>query len=326
MQTNILLTYKCIQRCMQCNIYENHEEPAYIPFNDFKKIINRLSNYGTHRITLSGGEPVIHPKFTKILEYLTAQGFLNTHLLSTFYLPEDKVYSLLDVIFRSGLSSMSCSFDGFGAVADKLRGAQNVSGTVKRSMEIIDEENKKRNSPLKTSVNIVVSQLNLHHIPDILQFIEKLGWTANIDVYRWTSDNHREMDEMKITDYQELDKVLNLVKKSPAVFTPTWLLDGTINYLKGDFPKLCPYLVSASLGSKFFIHPNGDIHDCHGKVGNLLTHEPREIFKSKLWLNRKFVYETCSGCWNTCYTPTAKFSNYLNVKGLKSVIKAIKRK
>ena len=32
-----------------------------------------------------------------------------------------------------------------------------------------------------------------------------------------------------------------------------------------------------------------------------------------------------NGCWNSCYTPTAKYSNYLNLNALKSVIKSIKR-
>jgi MoaA/NifB/PqqE/SkfB family radical SAM enzyme len=170
-------------------------------------------------------------------------------------------------------------------------------------MEWVQSENRKRKKPIQVGVNVVMSRLNLHQVPDILTYLERFGWWTDVDIYRWQATNQREVDVLKLTDSTELRRVLEIVKKSPVVFTPDWLIDGFPNYLSGNFQKHCPYLDSPSLGSKFFINPDGGVKVCIGDAfGNLLQQSPEVLFASAGWKDRVRDFENCSGCWNTCYT------------------------
>ena len=315
--TNILLTYRCTQRCLQCTIPELARTHPQMAYKDYIRIIDKLDGYGTQGLTLSGGEPMSHPDLAEMLRYAAGKSFTNIHLLTTLYASEKVIDRTLDAVFENNIS-LSCSFDGFDQVADTLRGGRNVSERVLAGMEKFNARNKARTHPLGAYMNIVISQQNLYQIPKILELAESIGWKVNIDLYRWSSENHREVDDMKITDTDQLDAVIDRAKRSPNVITPEWLLNGYPGYLQGTFKKYCPYLDNRTLGSKFFIHPNGDVAVCIGEpVGNLLISEPAEIFGSEAWRERNKAFHECRGCWNTCYTPAARMSSYIGLKTIK---------
>jgi Predicted Fe-S oxidoreductases len=316
--TNILLTQKCVQNCLQCSIPANASEHSVITFDDFKSLVDRLERYGTQVLTLSGGEPMLHPQLGDCIRYAVSKKFARVHLLTTLYGAERIVEKTMQAVFETGIS-IGISFDGFGEEADTIRGAKNVSQTLMRSMEWVQRENKKRNKPIQVGVNVVMSNLNLHQVPDILGYLEPFGWWTDVDIYRWQATNQREVDLMKLVDSPKLRSVLEVVKKSPIVFTPDWLIDGFPDYLNGSFQKYCPYLDSPSLGSKFFINPDGAVKVCIGdSFGNLLQQIPEELFSSNGWKQRLRDFESCSGCWNTCYTTRSKALWHTNAKKWKS--------
>jgi MoaA/NifB/PqqE/SkfB family radical SAM enzyme len=324
--TNILLTHKCTQACLQCTIPLQESDPPYIPVDCFKFIIDRLAQYGTQVVNLTGGEPLLHPRLAEIFQLIKEKKFARVQLLSNFYASESTIDHIIDLLLKYKIS-LSCSFDGLGEVADKLRGAHNVAGVVMRGLEKLDEQNRKMGKPILTAVNIVINQQNLCQVPDIIGYIERLGWKAYLDIYRWSSSNHNEVESLKIKDFDQLNQVLALAKKSPAVLTPRWLLDGYINYLNDDYPKKCPYLDSPAFGSKFFIHPNGDVRVCIGDaIGNLLKQSPSEIFFSEKWHKLKEDFKTCRGCWNACYTPFSSIANFFKIDGLKTYYKTMMKK
>lgn len=323
--TTVLLTKRCTQRCLHCAIPLETSDEDHISFDKYNLLLNALESYGTQVITLSGGEPMLHPELDECIRLAVKKKFVRIHLLTTLYGSDKTVESTVETLFRYGIS-VSTSFDGFGEVADKLRGGRNVADRVMRSMELIHRENKKRKKPINTAVNVVISKLNLYQIPEILDYLESLGWAADVDIYRWASTNQREMDELKLTCSDELDKVLKRVKESPVVFTPHWLIDGFQSYLEGRFVKRCPYLDSPSAGSKFYIGHNGDIKVCIGEpVGNLFTQTPQQIFQSKNWHKKLDEFKNCRGCWNTCYTPSARIFSLTSFTDVIRVLKIAKK-
>ncbi|MEJ2545361.1 MAG: radical SAM protein [Calditrichaceae bacterium] len=323
--TEIILTLKCSQRCLQCNIPERGALPeSTMKSEDFHRIIDKLHNYGTHGIVLSGGEPLMHPNFFDLLDYTLSKNFTYLHILSNLYIPKMKALKLADLIADNGIG-ITTSFDGLGSVADKIRGGKNVEKITLQNMKLINEAGKKYGKSIKGSANIVISQLNVHQVIQIIDLLSELGWMVNIDLYRNSSINHNQVDEMLIADYTELQKTLDYAINSASVVTPSWLLKGYIPYLNNNFEKQCPYLSTPSLGSKFFIQPNGDVKVCIGRLaGNIIENEPGEIFRSEKWEKKKEEFKECPGCWNTCYTPAARISNYLNIKEISNILKVLK--
>ncbi|HTR82034.1 MAG TPA: radical SAM protein [Bacteroidota bacterium] len=315
---NILLTQKCVQNCLQCSIPTNASDHSTMSMDEFKLIVDTLERYGTQVLTLSGGDPMLHPHLDECIRYAVSKRFARVHLLTTLYASERVVMKTLDAAFAAGIS-IGISFDGFGEEVDAIRGAKDVSRVVMRSMELLAAENAKRPSPMQVGVNVVISRLNLHQIPAILRYLEPFGWWTDVDIYRWQATNQREEDRLKLTDSPELRAVLEIVKQSPIVFTPDWLIDGFPDYLSGNFHKYCPYLDSPTIGSKFFINPDGGVKVCIGdECGNLLRQSPEELFASAGWAERVTDFEKCAGCWNTCYTTRSKAIWHTNAKKWKS--------
>ena len=66
-----------IEICSMCNqncIYWYNEkvigEKVYLSYEDVGKIIDEVSSLGIRMITLSGGEPLCHPDFQKIVKHI----------------------------------------------------------------------------------------------------------------------------------------------------------------------------------------------------------------------------------------------------------------
>ncbi len=303
-QTSILLTYRCTQSCRQCAAPNIQTRNPYMRLDDLDIILHKLSRQGTHGVTFSGGDPMLHPQLDECARLAKSFRFLRVHLLTTLYGPENLIDNVIDTALRHRLS-ISCSFDGYGKLVDELRGASNVAETVERNMRKLDRENRKLRNPVQTGVNITLNAKNLQELPRILDLVKELNWKANIDLYRWASIRQSEHDDLKLTMNRELEEAIELAKNHPNVFTPNWLFDGFAGYMQGNFTKRCPYLELPSFGSKFFINPDGDVEVCiGGSVGNILENTPEEIFTSAKWWRKLRDFRQCKGCWNTCYTLT----------------------
>src|SRR5918994_7012021 len=56
---------RCNLSCGYCNEYDDHSAP--VPTSDVLRRIDRLAALGTGIVTLSGGEPLLHPISTRSL-------------------------------------------------------------------------------------------------------------------------------------------------------------------------------------------------------------------------------------------------------------------
>ncbi len=293
---NLLFTYACTQRCLQCSIPLRASKEMTLTRNNLERISQSLKSYGTQGISISGGDPLAHPRLFEYLEYLVAQKYAFLHLLTNLHAADETIDRLASFVVDNGIH-LTTSFDGFGDVADKIRGAEYVSDKVIRGIYLVHEANQRARRRIQTRATVVISQLNLHQIKDILQFFEKIKWEVTVDIYRFSSVNHLDNDELHIKDLAKLEEVLNIAAKSRVVVTPRFILKGFIPYLQGNYPKKCPYIDSPTLGSKFYIQPNGDVLVCKGgSIGNILRQTPKEILTYKAWSDKVEEFHQCEGC------------------------------
>ena len=216
---NLLVTRCCTQRCLQCTIPETAGDNSFMPYETFVRLVDRLDRHGTHFVSVSGGEPMLHPDLPDMIRYAAGKRFLNLQLLTCFYGDEDARNRIIDVLLKTG-TGIQVSFDGFGEVADRLRGADKVAERVTEGILLLDRENRKCAKRIRTSLNIVLSSLNLHQVPRLVEFAESIGWNINVDLYRRSSDTHRSVDMLKITDLDALDRAVDRIRRSPSVTTP----------------------------------------------------------------------------------------------------------
>ncbi len=66
---------KCPNNCSFCSSNSNYSKSQIIEFDDFKKTIDHfLSNGGIKELSLSGGEPFLHPELIKMINYSKSFG------------------------------------------------------------------------------------------------------------------------------------------------------------------------------------------------------------------------------------------------------------
>jgi len=75
----VLITNDCNMSCQYC--YNQHNHLDKISLSNYINILDRLETIGIKQVTLSGGEPVLHPDFEQILIVTKSKGF-KTHVLT----------------------------------------------------------------------------------------------------------------------------------------------------------------------------------------------------------------------------------------------------
>lgn len=69
------ITNACIHKCSNCTRFCGHyKKPFYMDFETFKKAVDSFDGYcGT--VGIMGGEPTLHPEFSRFLEYLNEHSY-----------------------------------------------------------------------------------------------------------------------------------------------------------------------------------------------------------------------------------------------------------
>jgi MoaA/NifB/PqqE/SkfB family radical SAM enzyme len=86
------LTYRCNNHCRHCWLWIPQDDPARnreLSFDEIRGIVDQARALGTHRWSISGGEPLLRPDFPDIFDYLTGKAVsytLNTN--GTLITPE----------------------------------------------------------------------------------------------------------------------------------------------------------------------------------------------------------------------------------------------
>ncbi|MDQ3134724.1 MAG: radical SAM protein [Acidobacteriota bacterium] len=80
---------RCNLACTYCNEYDNFSEP--VPFEEMRRRLDKLADLGTEIITLSGGEPMMHPQIFEIIAHIRERGMIAGLITNGFYLTPEKI-------------------------------------------------------------------------------------------------------------------------------------------------------------------------------------------------------------------------------------------
>jgi MoaA/NifB/PqqE/SkfB family radical SAM enzyme len=95
---------RCNLTCSYCNEYDGFSEP--VPTAAMLQRVDQLAALGT-TITLSGGEPLLHPELERIIHRIRGHGILATLITNGYLLTPDRIRKLN----RAGLDYLQLSID-----------------------------------------------------------------------------------------------------------------------------------------------------------------------------------------------------------------------
>jgi MoaA/NifB/PqqE/SkfB family radical SAM enzyme len=96
---------RCNLACTYCNEYDDHSEP--VDLNEMRHRVAHLGRLGTSVITISGGEPLLHPDLDEVIKAIRKTGAIAGMITNGYLLMPDRIERLN----RAGLDHMQISID-----------------------------------------------------------------------------------------------------------------------------------------------------------------------------------------------------------------------
>ena len=161
----ISLTDKCNLRCVYCmpedKVYENNLINDTLSFNDYKFIINGLSQVGIKKIKFTGGEPLLYPHLTELIKYAHYECNIDDISITTNGIGLNEIAYELK---RSGLKSVNISLDSLKSYKYKsiTRGGNltDVLKSINRCLEL----------GIKVKINcVVIKRFNDDEVYDFIE-------------------------------------------------------------------------------------------------------------------------------------------------------------
>ena len=96
---------RCNLSCTYCNEYDDFSKP--VPLDEMLRRIDDLGRLGTSIVTISGGEPLLHPELDDIIRRIRRVGALAGMITNGYLLMPDRIERLN----KAGLDHMQISID-----------------------------------------------------------------------------------------------------------------------------------------------------------------------------------------------------------------------
>ncbi len=304
----LAIWYECNHQCLCCPLTTYDRLHKRLSFDEIKDRVALIKRQDTvPHIVLSGGEPMLHPDFLKILEFVVGEGFHITVLSNAARCKNlDFVRRMKQIIPENGFDIVTAIHSSTPAIHDKLTG---VSGSLLETLagldHLVEEE-------IPVTIKHIFNRLSHPTLVETFQYLEEhyppqVGFQfctmdysgragKNIKELFVTMEDIREPVE-KMLDYLEM----RMVKKRNISFieTPFCLTD----------PYYWKYFNNASNGLDTYIAPNTDERQVDYEVSSECGpfYEPCEKCAVKQW---------CAGTWRTAYNyrPTGLLKPICNMQ------------
>jgi Fe-coproporphyrin III synthase len=157
------ITRTCNLRCVHCYSDSNAMQyPGELNWGEMQDVLEDLSAYEVPSLLLSGGEPMIHPRFFDLVEMASGAGLkLTISTNGTLITPEKAA-----LLKAANVAYVGISLDGIGKIHDEFRrkeGAFDAAVRGFRNCHAVQQ---------KTGLRLTLTRHNVENIDRILDFIE----------------------------------------------------------------------------------------------------------------------------------------------------------
>ncbi|MEO8052852.1 MAG: radical SAM protein [Acidobacteriota bacterium] len=193
---HIIPIRRCNLSCAYCNEYDDVSKP--VPTDVVIRRINLLADLGTSIVTLSGGEPMLHPDLDDIIAAMRRRGVMACMITNGYLLVPDRVQRLN----RAGLDHMQISIDNVKP--------DEVS---KKSLKVLDKklEILAEHADFHVNINSVVGG-GIHNPDDALvvgRRAVELGFSATVGIIHDGDGQLRPLGDRERAVYHEMKALEN---------------------------------------------------------------------------------------------------------------------
>jgi radical SAM protein with 4Fe4S-binding SPASM domain len=158
------ITRTCNLRCVHC--YSDSQAMGYtgeLAWEQMESVVSDLAAYQVPSLLLSGGEPLVHPRFFDLVEKASSAGLkLTISTNGTLITPEKAA-----LLKKANVAYVGISLDGIGKIHDEFRRKEGAFDAAVRGFRACHEVGQ------KTGLRLTLTRHNVENIERILDFIDE---------------------------------------------------------------------------------------------------------------------------------------------------------
>ena len=199
---HIIPTRRCNLACTYCNEFDDFSNP--VPLEEMKRRLDLLADMGTSIITISGGEPLLHPELDEIVRHIRRRGMIAGMITNGFLLTPKRIEELS----RAGLEHLQISIDNTKPDEVSLK-----------SLKTLDQK-------LELLANYAYFQVNINSVlgsgvkdpEDALRIAHRavdLGLTSTVGIIH---DHNGQLKPLGPREIEIFEEIMTLSKRSFSRF------------------------------------------------------------------------------------------------------------
>jgi MoaA/NifB/PqqE/SkfB family radical SAM enzyme len=193
---------RCNLDCGYCNEYDDVSKP--VPLEEMKRRLDILAEMGTSIITISGGEPLLHPDLDEIIRHIRESGMIAGMITNGFFLNKERIERLNE----AGLEHLQISIDN--AAPDEV--SKKSLKTLDGRLEMLSEW-----AIFQVNINSVLGS-GVKNSEDALRIAHRaleLGFTSTVGIIH---DHDGQMKPLAPRDQEIFEEIMELGKRSYSRF------------------------------------------------------------------------------------------------------------
>ena len=229
---------RCNLACTYCNEYDQVSKP--VPLDLMLRRVDRLAALGTAMITVSGGEPLMHPELDDMIARMRERGIVSSLITNGYYLSKERIRRLNG----AGLDYLQISIDNV-----------EPDGTSMKSLRLLEPKLRWLAEEAEFGINInSVVGAQIRTPEDALAVARRareLGFTSSVGILHDGRGQLEALGEREMRVYEELKK---LGSRGNARVN-AWFQDNLARGRPNDW--------SCRAGSRYlYVDEHGVVHYC----------------------------------------------------------------
>lgn len=242
---HIIPMRRCNLSCAYCNEYDKVSAP--VSTQEMLRRIDLLARLGTQIITISGGEPLLHPDLDEILRAIRSHDIIATIITNGYLLTPERIERLN----KAGLEHLQISIDNV-----------NPDDVSKKSLKVLDKKLEwlKEHGDFDININSVLGG-GIAHPEDALTITRRavdLGFETTVGVIH---DHGGQLQPLKGDERRVYDQILS--ERRPGLFAFAY-----DNLFHKNLTMGQPNEWQCGAGSRYlYICEDGLVHYCSQQRG-----------------------------------------------------------
>ena len=281
---HIIPIRRCNLACTYCNEFDDFSKP--VETAEMLRRIDRLAEMGTAVMTISGGEPLLHPDLDQIIARMRGHGILTGIITNGYLLTAERIERLN----RAGLEYLQISIDN--TLPDEVS---------KKSLKVLDQK-------LKLLAEHAVFQVNINSVlgsgvknPEdalaVAHRAQQLGFTSTVGILH---DGQGQLKPLGTRETEIFEEIMAMGKRSFS----------RINGFQHNIARGKPNDWRGRAGSRYlYICEYGLVHYCSQQRG--YPGVPLEKYTAERRRREYFVRKGCAPhCTVSCVQQICVVDNW----------------